>query len=339
MKLKKSIIILIVLLFTIFIFNLSISAQSDEIKLRYGSGSPPTSSGYPGHMKVNELVDSLEGVSSTFVGIGASEAAARGIYDGDLDWGGFWGLNVYYESTNGLGKWKGEKRPNILRSLCATYKMQNLIVIRENSGINSIYDLDGKEFSMGIPGSTGENLCSLVFEALGIHIKPFIGSLADAVSAFQDGRIVGFLKDSPVPSLDSSILDAMTSVPISILSFTEEEKAIVNEKYPYIAFNDIPAGYYIQLPELGEANAIGGPLGIGIHKDIPDDVVYKMIEVLVNNWELLGKAWGGFTTADPLDTPQAISVMENVFLHPGALRYFKDKGVTIPDSVIPPEMK
>lgn len=332
-KVKNLSIILILFL----VFAITVNVSANEIILRYGSGAPTTSSGYPGHMKLNEVVDNLPGISSTFVGIGASEAVARGIYDGDLDWGGMWGLNVYYESTNGLGKWEGNKKPNILRVMCITYEMAAMIVVSEKSGINSISDLEGKKFSLGIPGSTSQNLGAKSFEALGVNIEPFIGSLQDAVEAFKDGRIAGFLKDSPAQSLDAGILDAMTSVPIKILSFTKEEMAKIQEKYPYISFKSIPAGYYSQLPELEEINVLSAPLGVGISKDIPDEVVYQMVKTLVDNWEILVEAWKGFATFDPLNTPKVTSVMENVYLHPGAIRFFKEKGVDIPDSVIPPE--
>jgi len=310
-----------------------------EYRLLYGCGTQPTSGAYPLHLAINEVGNSTEGISSTLIVMGGSEAAATAIYAGEIDWGGTWGLSLFYESTRGLGKWEGNKQPNILRVLVRSTRLQPPIVVREDSGVTCVADLEGKKFSWGTPGSTTQTMCEKSFEALGIEIDPFGGGIADTVAAMKDGRIVGFIKNSPNPSLDSMILDVMATTPIRLIGFTDDEADKVQAKFSIVQFKKVPAGFYKQLPELEAFNVVSQLLALGCSTEMPEEAGYKLTKALVEEWDYMCQVWPSWTIIDPLTTAEEISTMEGVYLHAGSARYFREVGVDVPESVIPPEMK
>ena len=71
--------------------------------------------------------------------------------------------------------------------------------------------------------------------------------------------------------------------------------------------------------------------------DVDEDIVYKILEVLyIKKLDDIKKQDGALST---LSLDGSIKVLSGAPLHPGAVRFYRDHGVEVPDSLIPSEMK
>ena len=76
---------------------------------------------------------------------------------------------------------------------------------------------------------------------------------------------------------------------------------------------------------------VGVPNFVIGRADLPDDLVYQLVKAVFDNQPRLVKV-----TAAASDTlPQ--NVVKNTFLpfHPGAVRYYREVGIKIPDALVP----
>jgi TRAP-type uncharacterized transport system substrate-binding protein len=69
---------------------------------------------------------------------------------------------------------------------------------------------------------------------------------------------------------------------------------------------------------------------------LSEDEVYRMVKAIWENRE----EWGSVTASVSKQVVFETALSElSVPMHPGALKYFKEKGFTIDPSLIPPESK
>ncbi len=304
--------------------------------LLFGNCSPPTSSWYPLHVKAAELGTRGTGIPTTNILIGGGAATLQAIYNGELDVGHAT-IPAQYESINGFGNWEGKPLENRLRLLYCRDSSTNVIAVRADSGIDSMADIAGKTVFCGFPGTTTHSQTTMCLDALGIDYKEFVGSLADGVTAFKDGRIDVFVKAALGRTVGSSHMDIMATTDIKFIGLTKEETKIVQAKYPWVMFTDLSAGWYEQLPDLGAFTAnIQDNSGI-CPKDFPEELAYRWTKSVIDNYDEIRAVFPGAEYYDPVAA--LMRVPPEVYLHPGAVRYYREIGAEFPDWSIPPEMK
>ena len=69
----------------------------------------------------------------------------------------------------------------------------------------------------------GSNSAEDILDALAIDYEEYVGSLADGITAFKDGRVDAFFKAAPGRSVGAAHLDVMTRISIRLLSITKDE--------------------------------------------------------------------------------------------------------------------
>ena len=115
--------------------------------------------------------------------------------------------------------------------------------------------------------------------------------------------------------------------PLVFVSLTPEQIEAIRKAMPELTISEIGSGAYSSLDKtyttLGVYNfAIG-------RDDLPDDLVYQLVKAVFENQPRLLK-----TTSAASDTlPQ--NAVKDSFLpfHPGAVRYYREVGIKIPDSL------
>ncbi len=312
-------------------------AESEWPKtLLFGSSSPPTSSWYPAQCKAAELGARGTGIPTTVTMVGGSVATLQAIYDGELDVGHLT-LIGHYESIHGKGFWEGKPLENRIRVFYFRNGGVCPPAVRADSGIDSIADMEGKVVYCGYPGSSHYSVYAAYFDALGIEYEEFVGSLPDAVAAFKDGRLDVLGKMTSGRSVDASHLDIMSTIDIKFVGVTEEETKIVQAKYPYVSFRTVPAGWYPQLPDLGEITFGAIECTGGADKDFPEELAYRWTKSYIENYDECRAVFAGAKDYNP--TAALMQLPPDIKLHPGAVRYYREVGVEFPESAIPPEMK
>ncbi len=298
-----------------------------------------TSSFYALYVAVCEVaMDYIPGVKVTILETGGSSDNFKRMVTDEINCGATNG-GVVYEATHGLGKWEGSPQPNKTRMMFVLSVSPTTFWARVDSGITRISDLDGRKFFAGIPGSGSQTACELQLEALEVHPDYFIGSLSDAVAAMKDGRCEAILKETSGSNVGSVVMDLMTSTELRPFAFSDTEADKLRTALPWIAMRKIPAGYYPDFPDAPEMTTKGVALCYAAREDFPEEISYEWTKAAYEHFDHIVASFPGAKEVDIHDTPKLVARIPGLYLHPGAIRYYREVGIEIPDSVIPPEMK
>ena len=314
--------------------------EGKDLILLFGSGTKPQAAGFAYHATCNRLFNNAPGILSTMAIVSGSVGGAMDILRGDpTDITGGISLSALYQMAYGLGQWEGAPMPNDLRVLAHMFSAAAPIVVRADSGVYDIEDLEGKEYYFGYAGSSSEAIFKTVFDILGIQVKFFPGSLQDAVQDIKDNRLIGLTATARVGRFTPPLEEIQVTNPVRVIGFTDEQVKKVREKDPLIMFQKLPANYY-DPPGHEPMNVIYIPMVWVCHKNLPEEAVYRMAKSYVEGWQKeLKEVFPLMANDDPIDTSLIVSQVKGIYVHPGALRYYKEIGREIPESVIPPEMK
>ncbi len=223
--------------------------------------------------------------------------------------------------------WKGNaeagftKKLDKLRGLSATYNNYIQIVANAEAGIQSLEDLKGKRISVGAARSGTELNARAIFKAAGLSYDDF-----SKVEYLPFGESVELMKnrqlDATLQSAGlgvASIRDLATAVKIVVVPVPHE----VVEKVGNAAYQPavIPANTYAGQTEDLPTAAI--PNFLVTHSGVSDELAYEMTKVLYENLDVLQSS---HNAAKAIRIENAVNGMP-VPIHPGAERYYKEKGI------------
>src|SRR5699024_326083 len=130
----------------------------------------------------------------------------------------------------------------------------------------------------------------------------------------------------PIPAFT----EVHSSRPLHLLSLSDEQVSLVTEELPFLVGTVIPDDTYRGMPE---ATSLGIYMGVAANNSLDDDAVYDMTKAY---WENHEQVAASFAPADGV-TPQTVIDNATFPLHAGALRYYQEIGLDIPEDIIPPE--
>ena len=236
--------------------------------------------------------------------------------------------DVAVAGFEGGTKFNGKKHD--ILTMAVMYPNLLQVVVLKSSGITNIEQVKGRNISTGSPGSGTNFMAEAVLQALGIgkdDYKDSRLSFTETANALRDGTIdVGFWSVGPGTS---SILDLATTHDIHIIGFTPEqtEKILaVNNTYASVELSGgIYRGVDQAVPSIGVWNVMI------CQGSLDADLVYKLVKALYEHNDYLLKI-------HPLaayTTPQNAVKYSPIPLHPGTIKYLKEKGVTVPAKLMP----
>jgi uncharacterized protein len=236
-------------------------------------------------------------------------------------------MGVALQAWNGQGDWtKGQKMRDI-RALFPMYDTPFHFVALKRSGINSVAQLAGKRVGVGPRAGTPGTYFPLMFQALGIKdVTIRNGQASDMASQLADGLIDCFAFAAGLPIASYSELEATNDV--TFFSFTPEEIAKLQQAMPELSPATIPAGTY---KSMAAAQPTVGVFNFAIaHKDVPDSLAYAIVKAVHENHDAMVRGHAAAKETVPEN------VSKNTFLtfHPGAARYYKERGQTIPANLV-----
>jgi TRAP transporter TAXI family solute receptor len=236
-------------------------------------------------------------------------------------------MGVGLHGWNGTGDWTGGKRLRNMRALFPMYDTPFQAAVLRRSGITTVAQLDKKRFGIGPRAGTGGTYIPLILKVLGISADSTYGAFADMVTELFAGRHDAFvtLTGAPMPAIQ----EAEAKEPVTFISLSPEQIDAIRKAMPEFSPSTIAAGTYRSLDKdyitFGVYNfAVGRP-------DLPDDLVYQLVKAVFENHPRLLKAHATASETVPQN------VVKNTFLpfHPGAVRYYREIGTSIPDSLVP----
>ena len=235
-------------------------------------------------------------------------------------------MGVGLQGWNGTGDWTGGKQFRNMRALFPMYDTPFQAVALQRSGIAALAQLDNKRIGGGPRGGTSGTYVPAILKVLGISAEISHGSWNAMITELLAGHHDAFLAviGAPMPAIQKAEAEPFTFVDLS-----PEQIEAIRKAMPEFSPSKIAAGTYRFLERdhitIGVYNfAIG-------RADLPDDLVYQLVKAVFENQPRLVKAHPA--ARDTL--PQNLD--KNTFLpfHPGAARYYREIGITIPETLAP----
>ena len=236
--------------------------------------------------------------------------------------------DVAVAGFQGLSKFKGKKHK--ILGMAIMYPNLLQVVTLKKSGITSMEQAKGKSISTGSPGSGTNFMAEAVLGALGIakgDYKDSRLSFTESANALRDGNIeIGTWSVGPGTS---SILDLATTHEINILGFTPEQAQKILAANATYSSVDLAGGVYRGVDK--PVSTIGVWNVMICQASLDTDLVYNLVKALYENNGYLMKIHpsAGYTT------PENAVKYCPIPLHPGTIKYLKEKGITVPAKLMP----
>ncbi|MEX0618598.1 MAG: TAXI family TRAP transporter solute-binding subunit [Pseudohongiellaceae bacterium] len=245
----------------------------------------------------------------------------------------------------GAWSWSGEgpisQPQTFMRSVGAMWQnVEHFVLLTELASTGTIMDLDtldNERYVLGARNSGAEQTGRFILETLGIDYEnrmnlAYMG-YGPTTTALQDGNIVGMNVPAGAPVSSITQAYALLGEDMTILNWTQETLDKINAKYPLWDWYEFPPGTYPNQNEL--IRSIGSPNVLVVRDDIPDEVVYQITKVIWENLATLQEIHGA---TNDMRLEIAINGL-GAPLHPGALRYYREVDLEIPERLIPPELQ
>ena len=235
--------------------------------------------------------------------------------------------DVAFESYYGKGRFEG--KPQKIAAMFMMYQNLYHVVALKKSGIRSLQDLKGKRVSVGSPGSGTEYKSNLVFHAIDLPYDSFSVkrlSFVENSNALRDGTIDAGIWSVGPPT--SSIMDLSTTHDILVVPFSKKEIDKVISTYKYYSPSVLPKGSYNGINE--DVPTISVWNVVICTRSLADDLVYNLVKAVFEHQDYLMKVYPGARDT----TPENAVKFSPIPLHPGAIKYLKEKGLEIPARLI-----
>jgi uncharacterized protein len=228
------------------------------------------------------------------------------------------------------GKVPGLSGKHKVRLVLGFYEQPLHIVTTDGTGIKSIMDIKGKRVSVGAPNSGTEEQADYVLKALGFDwnkdfTREKLGA-TESVAALKDGKIHAFFWSGAVPT--SSIIDLASTPGLKLVLLPVDGE--VREKitkanpgvfHPTVFRKEAYSGLAADVP------AIAITAVLTCMDSFPEDRLYDIVKTIFASTNEISAVWKDATKMTPETAVQQVTPESLDFLHPGARKYFKEKGV------------
>lgn len=239
-----------------------------------------------------------------------------------------------YDNWNGVGLFKGQGSFKDLRMLSGIYESWHHFVVLDQSDVRTLADLKGEIVCVGAAGSGAAVNSENIFRTLGLwdQIKPQSWTFDACGRGLLDGQ-VGAISFSSAPMPAIVTVEAMKK--IRLIALTDEEFEKVLAKFPPYKRSLMPAGVYKTWKK--EYPCIAFQVYWAGHKKAKPEWIYKLLKVAFDpkNAKTIGRIHRQWKTLSAsLNSMKSMGIP----LHAGAVKFWKERGLTIPSELIPPEM-
>jgi TRAP transporter TAXI family solute receptor len=231
------------------------------------------------------------------------------------------------DALKGQDKFNGKPVP--VRTLMVMYPNRMHVVTIEGTGISKMADLKGKRVSTGSGGSATEVMAFRVIEAAGLDkdrdMKRERLGVAESGNALKDRKIDAFFWVGGLPTAAVSDLAHSPGVKIKLVDHADLVGKM-NQKYGQLYVQDrIPKETYKGMDADNRQATVMNLLVA--HQNMDEKTAYNIVKAVFDHIpELIRvhKEAENFKLEN-----QKTAAAGGIPWHPGALRYFKEKGVKL----------
>ena len=301
--------------------GLSVFGCSDDTtRIKFVTG-PQGGSWYPlGGAIKNRIEGRIEGISVQVLP-GAGIANVKAVESGQAQIG----LANSVSTVDGInGKPPFTVKATHVCNVATLYPQFFQVVTLADANIRTPADLKGKSLAGQQKGNTGEAITNHMLQSYGLGFDDLsrvsFGSYTDSVTLMKDGNAEVFTLGTSIPA--GAVMDLASARKIKLIDIPDDGLAKMRE------FNDgyrrgiIPKGTYPG-QEQDVATVLYATHFI-VRCELEDQFVYDVLDSIYNGIEDLGNIARAIKGA----TPASMSKDIGVPMHPGAARWYKDKGVS-----------
>ena len=271
----------------------------------------------------NKLADAQINISAQVSGASVENLNLINIGEMDL---GISMNNVAADAHAGTGAFSAPVT-NVM-AIGVVYNEVYQIVANAKTGAKNVEDLKGLKIAIGPAGSGTLGLSQKVFAAAGIDpdkdIQPQSDSFGDASAKMQDGHIDAACNVLAVPA--SSIQEMTTSMDLAYVNISDDILAAIQADAPYFTRKVIPAGTYNGQTE--DCNTITCKAALYCAATLDEETVYQITKAFYETGDEVAAA---HATGKEIQLEGCLDGITTP-IHPGAAKYFAEKGITVPDN-------
>ena len=229
-------------------------------------------------------------------------------------------LGTAFEGVNASAAWTEGKKFDNVRALTPMYETSFQLVALKSAGVRSLDELRGKRVGVGPAKGPAENFFLGLMEALAIPFVPVNGTPAALVADLKAGKIDAIWQGAPPPI--PAIKEVADTSDAVVFGLSDNEQRTMQAKFPFLALATVPVGTY-----KGQSQSIKSVAAWNFliaHRDLPQADAYWITRSLLSSTDPRAQI---HSSAGPTKAENAPSNTVVPF-HPGALRYYKEKGIT-----------
>jgi TRAP transporter TAXI family solute receptor len=236
-------------------------------------------------------------------------------------------MGVALQGLQGSAAWTKGKKYDSIRALFPMYDTPMQCVALKKSGITGFRQLEGRTVGTGPKAGTAGTYFPLIFETLGMKVSVRNGQSADVGNQLNDGLIDAFCFGAGIPVPVFTQLDAEQQV--NFFTWAPEEIAAIRRRMPEFTESTIPKATYKQ--QAADQKTIGLFNFAIAHKDMPEATAYAITRTILENNPAMLRAHAAARET------VAANASRNTILafHPGAVRYYKEKGIKLDPATLP----
>ena len=230
------------------------------------------------------------------------------------------------DAYRGEDKFKGTRVP--LRTLMVLYPNRMHVVTIDGIGITRMADLRGKRVSTGSPGSATEVMGFRVIEAAGLDkdrdMKRERLGVAESVNALKDRKIDAFFWVGGLPTAAVTDLANTPGIKIKLIDHAATVAAM-NKKYGPLYIEDvIPKATYRGMDADNRQATVWNILVS--HENLSNQTAYNIVKTIFDKRDDLIAV---HKEAENFRLENQKAAASPIPFHPGAVKYFAERGVRI----------
>jgi len=200
-------------------------------------------------------------------------------------------------------------------------------VTLRRSGITTVAQFNNRSVGAGPRAGQGGTYVPAILEAIGVSAKIGYAAYQSIAVDLLEGRYDALVISGGVPF--PALKQVEAKEPLVFASLTSEEIEAIRKAMPELTIAQIGSGVYTSLDKTYTTIGLY-TFAIG-RDDLPDELAYQLVKAVFDNQPRLVKA----TSVARETVPQ--NVVKDTFLpfHPGAVRYYREIGIKIPDALAP----
>jgi TRAP transporter TAXI family solute receptor len=234
--------------------------------------------------------------------------------------------SVVMRARRGAQPFKHDRAYNDIRALLPLPAQTVHWIVRQDSGISSMADLAGHTFVPGANGSVSQRVTLSALQVLGIEKKVQLLDIdvAAAPDAVMSNKVSGLAiaGSFPIPR----VVDIAKATPIRFLSLPPAVITKMVAADDSIIPQTIPKGTYPSLDT--DVATVAVPVGMYTTRRMSNATAYTLTKTFWSQLATLSEknpAWRAVTG-------ETVATL-GITLHPGALRFYKEAGISVPASM------